>query len=404
MSRLEIMLNGDPFSRQNLNRILGEVARKFVPIYMHLFEEMSEVGLLMADDTHTRVHEVNRARKKGDLKSLDTHDESPNLQKKKKRMVWDALRAHLPWQYQKANRIDEDKEQHLTSCIHGYLKSAGHRVVIYRSHMGSAGNLLDVLLKNRRSGKEVTILADLSSSNLVRDKHVLGKVKITYAGCAAHARRPFFKYAMRDPHNCLEILDYFTYLFRLEKDFQCQPSKVLLQARQDPEKGSQFAWNRIIEICEEFVLKYSSTNPLGKGARYVLRHKDALTLHLTRTDLPISNNLTERLVRFERLNERNTYGCKTLEGRARMDVLRTVLTTAEFAKVDINMYLMKILISPEKDVENHPEKYTPAAIKAHFENDPVDRDLVERILYSDDLGQFVTPSSSITKKAARSRS
>jgi hypothetical protein len=168
-------------------------------------------------------------------------------------------------------------------------------------------------------------VADISSSNKVREAEVLKKITIQYGGCAAHARRPFFRYIRDDLEPCLEILDYLRYVFEVGSMVKSDSPADRVRWRNN-KVGAAPIWKELRANCEEMAKKFSSATPLGDAARYLLRHYDALTLYLTGGDLPADNNLTERLPRFEKNTERNTYGSKTIEGRAR-DVspsLRTV--------------------------------------------------------------------------------
>ena len=140
--------------------------------------------------------------------------------------------------------------------------------------------------------------------------------------------------------------------------------------RSDSHSGSVRIWNEIRTECEKLAKKFSASTPLGEGARYVLRNFEALTVYLKRGDLPASNNQTERLLRFEKLSERNTYGSKTIEGRMRMDVLRSILTTCRFSGLNESLYLLKLLITPADELSENARNYTPHAINKHFKDNP----------------------------------
>ena len=190
-----------------------------------------------------------------------------------------------------------------------------HGGVLIERLGGPVGGFLDKVLEHRKaSRKKVTIVADLSFSNMVRNETVTKSLEISYAGCAAHARRDFYRYAEHDLETCLEILDRFKFIFIVEDDLKGSSTAQILHARTKNKHSEQGMCQEIKKQCEELTHKFSAATPLGEAARYVISNHDALTLDLTRPELPATNNQAERLLRYEKLCERNTYGSKTIEG------------------------------------------------------------------------------------------
>jgi len=417
LSRLETMLGGKPFTRQNLHRMLGTIAAKLTPIYLQLCDDLAQSDVIFADDTHTKVHQVSRAIKDGQQPWAKPKEPEENNESDPENTSNDnadfepipkntfaTLRDELGYQFAKVRNPKQFKTQHLTSCAHGVPAAGQKRVVIYRSHLGSAGNLLDKILEYRKSNRKmVTIVADLSSSNLVRNESVTKHFEIAYAGCAAHARRDFYRYAEHDIDTCLDILDRFKFIFIVEDDLKGAGPAKILHSRTKNKYSEQGKWQEIKAQCELLTQKFSDATPLGEAARYVIRNYEALTLYLTRPELPATNNQTERLLRYERLCERNTYGSKTMEGRARMDVLRSIFTTCRFSECDELIYLLKILIIPDSAIAAHPQNYTPAAIAKHLNENPEDRVLLNDLLTSNDFKKFVKPSSNFQRKSDTAR-
>jgi hypothetical protein len=414
IARVERMLRGGSFSRQAIHRILGHVADHMAPIYLQLIDELSEASVIGVDDTHTRVNEINQYFKRPGKKQppWERFEESKVLPEEKNgcssdspeqtsRCIAAGLAKELTYAFDQVRSPEIKKTQHLTTCAHGIVGSSGTRIVIYRSHLGSAGNFLDQLLSKRSvQNKEVVIVADLSSSNKVRDPEVIRKISIHYAGCAAHARRPFFRHIRDDLDPCLEILDYFKFIFEVESIVKKDSPKDKVLWR-NSKAGSVEIWHDLKASCEEMTKKFSSATPLGDAARYVLRNFEALTFYLNRGDLPADNNLTERLLRFEKLAERNTYGSKTIEGRARMDILRSVITTARYSGLDESLYLLKVLTVPLEQIKSAPEQYTPYAVQKHFEKDPDDKEHINSLLHATDYSPFVKRVSSFDKNPAK---
>ncbi|MGA1628330.1 MAG: IS66 family transposase [Aquiluna sp.] len=119
LSRLERMLGGTPFSRQSIHRIIGYVAYHLAPVYLQLCDELAEAPLLLMDDTHTRVVEVDKALLGG---GPYPWDEPP---KNKKKGIKDnepepvrslvlLLKEHFKYAFPQVRDPQKIKTQHLT--------------------------------------------------------------------------------------------------------------------------------------------------------------------------------------------------------------------------------------------------------------------------------------------------
>ncbi|MGA1628329.1 MAG: IS66 family transposase, partial [Aquiluna sp.] len=86
------------------------------------------------------------------------------------------------------------------------------------------------------------MVAALSTTNLVRDEELKKKFNITSAGCAAHARRPFFRYAEHEPEASIEILDNFKFIFEVERIVQGASPQQIEAMRSHAECGALPIW------------------------------------------------------------------------------------------------------------------------------------------------------------------
>ena len=59
--------------------------------------------------------------------------------------------------------------------------------------------------------------------------------------------------------------------------------------------------------------------------------------------------------------EKSSLFRRTIEGRAVLDILRTILQTAVAADVPVHRYLVDVLKSDPKEIADHPERFTPLA-------------------------------------------
>jgi hypothetical protein len=400
LNRLATMFStfGKRFTAGGLGRMLHHVAGRLMPIYLELCEELADSPILAGDDTSCRVLEVSsyfaqakaagktsdkkkppwvdycttaaaeqsvrrceelgRARRQrraeGDRQAQRTPQESPSLGM----LIGRVLAFESPRQ------DGQGAKQSLnTTVISGRSIAEDPRslIVFYRSHLGGCGNLLESVLKSRSpSACDVTIQADLSTTNLVSDPELLRRFNFKLTGCSAHARRPFALYEHEDPVYCGHMLHLFKGLALHEQrlDVHGRNRQNVLAVRQ---AESRRMWEQIRELAMKLEAKWSKATKLGAGARYILKHFDKLTAYLDDPRLEATNNLRERMLRTEKLIEGSSMFRKSLEGRFALDVVRTIMQTAIAAGVPVHEYLVSILRADADEIASHPERFTPRA-------------------------------------------
>jgi len=402
---------GKQFSAGGLSRMLHYVAERLVPIYLRLSTELADSDILSGDDTSCRVLE------------LSTYLKNVNSQGKKKPKPlppWDAYRTPARAeasiqqcrqrkecrQHEQAEGArdvtrtkDEDpslgmligrvlefesprqdgtgnKQSLNTTVLTG--RSVAHDprslIVLYRSHLGSLGNLLESILHRRSPmARSVIVQSDLSTTNLVRDEQLLSRFDVKPIGCSAHARRPFAIYEQEDPVYCPFMLHLFTGIAMHEQllDEHGRNRENVLAVRQ---ADSRELWEDIKGLATKMEAKWSKGTKLGTAARYILNHYDKLTAYLDDPRLQPTNNQQERMLRTEKLIEGSSMFRLSLEGRFVLDVIRTILQTAVAAGVPVHEYLVDVLRADAEDIEKQPERFTPLAWAArqHTEQQPSD--------------------------------
>jgi hypothetical protein len=234
-------------------------------------------------------------------------------------------------------------------------------IVFYRSHLGSLGNLLEELLKRRKAvHRSVIVQSDLSTTNRVKDPKLLERFDIQQVGCTAHARRPFARFEHEDPELSGMLLTLFSELAFLEKSLdECGRNAQNVKLVRDID--AREIWRTIEQAAELTAKQWSRETKLGEGARYILRHKDALVAYLEDPRLSPTNNFAERALRMEKIIQANSNFRATLDGRCAFDILRSVGQTAIAADVDLNEYYLSVLKTPKHEVVANPERYTPYA-------------------------------------------
>jgi len=179
MNRLAHLLSTEEkrFTAAALARHLRYVAERFAPIYLHLFDELADAEILMGDDTSPRVLEVQRHLAKA------PSDEAAPWADYRDRDAAEATLARAPHQLEaqlarelgfesKRRKGDGPKRSLNTTVVAGRSEPEDPKslIVFYRSHLGSLGNLLEMLLERREpSAGGLTVQSDLATVNLVHD-------------------------------------------------------------------------------------------------------------------------------------------------------------------------------------------------------------------------------------------
>ena len=373
MNRLGRLLSNEKktFTAATFARHLQYTAGRFAPIYLDSADSLADSPIWVGDDTTIRVNEVKKAINippeerpwesyRTTTQAAQTYSEALDPGKLSLGVI---LGRELGFEFPRRGPQGGSKTALHTTVVAGRSIANEPRslIILYRSHLGSLGNLLEILLEKRSPAlKEVVIQSDLSTSNLIANKDLCDKFDIGYAGCASHARRPFALYEHEDPDYCAAMLHYFKGLFIYEL---CLDTRGRNRERVLAVRGvdSLKMWEEIKDLSETIKEKWSPKTKLGEAANYILKNYDKLTRYLTDPRLDLSNNFSERMLRLEKLIQANSLFRQTLEGRFSLDIMRSVLQTAVAARVPIREYMLEVLRADPVEVAAHPEHFTPWA-------------------------------------------
>ncbi len=156
MNRLATLLSTDAkrFSAGALARMLRYIARRFAPIYLALFDSLADSDILSGDDTSCRVTEVSRhlAAKPEAVGPPPWHGyRNPEAAQAQLgegvKTLAAMLAAEMGFEFERRTGDGTKKALH-TTTISGRSEGKDPRslIVLYRSHMGGFGNLLETLL------------------------------------------------------------------------------------------------------------------------------------------------------------------------------------------------------------------------------------------------------------------
>jgi hypothetical protein len=361
--RIALMLGHPGFNSGKICRTLKYVAALFLPVYLILPELLSETSLLSGDDTTTKVLDLNS----DENETHEDKDPEPSLHQ--------LLDQQLGWQSQRADGKGGKKSLNV-SLVSGRIDDDPRSTIhFFRTHLGSVGNLLSRILEWRspKSGK-ITLQGDLSSTNLP-EKMIRDKIVFEIAGCLAHARRPFWRYREEDIGFCYYMLTGFVKLIGLEKriDFEGRTVERILRIRG---RYGRMIWQALRNRClaamtgtrptrttdsKCSIQTWPPDHPLYTAAQYLVNHFDELTRYLNNPYLEPTNNGRERGLRIEKCMLSSSKFRKTRNGRAVLDILRTLNATCTAAELDLATYL-KYIARYEDELLENPQQFTPYSV------------------------------------------
>jgi hypothetical protein len=355
------------FTSSRLCEHLKLAAELFVPIYTHLGEALPDADVLQGDDTKARVIEINKALKDGG--ELRTVSE-------------DSLIGRVAMVFGRVfdkKRGKGTKRSLNVSVVIGKTNAADARsyIFFFRTHLGTLGDLLTKMLEMRSPKKKsITIVSDLATTNLVSAK-LYNKFDITHAGCGPHARRPFWRYKDNDQRLCYWMLSAFLILEQVEDRIdELGRTKVrILRYRQ---RYSRKIWQAILKRCAA-VLRgetlyghyWPKTSELYIACQYIVNHYGELTRYLDDPRLPSNNNLSERVLRWDKIMQDSSKFRLTEAGRLHVDILRTIVHTCSAAGVELRDYLL-FVFKNRAALEADPGKFTPYAYALRLEAEAKD--------------------------------
>jgi Transposase IS66 family len=354
MNRIAAMLGHAYFSTANQCRWIAETAWDLLPIYVELFNQLADSPLWQGDDTTTKVLDITPSKHEG------------ALHKK--------VEEELPFGFNLKNGQGKKSKLNVTFITGRTGNDVRGTIRFYRTHLGSFGNLVSELLSRRspKSFKDVIIQGDLSTTNLPL-AIFSEKFNIKMAGCGSHARRPYWEERTR-----IDAAYFFLRGFELLSHIEEDHGKIRFEnpaALRKRTKYSRWIWailrrgsltvmNQKRESSGVLIsydpVYWPKDSKFYLACQYIVKHYDELTLYLKYPELEWTNNLSERAQRKEKLMLNSSFFRKSREGRVALDILKTVMATAQAAQINLEDYLQFVILNKE-DVQINPHLYTPLA-------------------------------------------
>ena len=202
-----------------------------------------------------------------------------------------------------------------------------------------------------------------------RLNRIYAELDVLEAGCNAHGRRKFRNAESAQPELAAEAGQFLSAVYlhkRSAKEQGLTGDKLLAyrQAHHAPIIQDLRTW------LDTVLPKLLPSDPLAKAARYYNNHWTALTRFLSDPELPLDNNLSERLLRPLALGRNNWMFAGSTEGAHRAMVLMGTIATCRRTEVDPMAYMawaFDRLGTDRKRAGNTARDSTPAAFKQRAE-------------------------------------
>jgi hypothetical protein len=330
--------------------------------YLALIDELADVKNMQGDDTPAFV--------------LETEALDPNEKREGQAPLVKIIEDKIGHTHAKANGKGNKKAVNVSLLIgKTIVEDPRSTIIFYRTHRGHLGDLLEQVLDLRlpKYG-DFTFQGDLSKNNSRPIKKFNKLWKMILAGCAFHARRGFFRHKNDNEELCFFMLRAFALLSHIEKIIEMKggTEEITLHYRK---RYAKKIWDIILRECKLIV----AGDPKGKGGgrwppgskihsacKYICSNFKELTEYLSNAKLSLGNNLSERLLRPEKLMTNNAKFRKSELGRVVFDILRTLAQTCRAAVVSFGSY-MKWLHKNKKDLEKNGHKYTPYEFRKYLD-------------------------------------
>ncbi len=216
----------------------------------------------------------------------------------------------------------------------------------------------DILLKSKC---EILVTDEFSGygkavrvSNLTR--HASGLNLIQNAHCNAHARRYFYK-SWSTYKEAEFYLDHYHEIYQLNALSKEKPPPEILQLRAQMKPHFEAMKQKaFVELAS-----YPDQSKYAKALNYYLRNYTRLTLFLNDPDVPIDNNLQERLLRNHVIGRKTWYGTHSERGAFTAAVLFSIVETCKLNHVNPREYFKTLT----GDLLAGKNPYTPTEFMHH---------------------------------------
>lgn len=304
---------GVPIASSTQYARIESLADKIFPIYRELEKFAASSELLHQDDTTVRI--------------LSVMKENKNLPKKQRKSTYTTGIA---------------------------ARSDKNSVVLYYSAKRYSGeNLFNLLKKRPLELKKALVVADAERRNWL-DEY---KDMVIKCLCLAHARRKFVDSEAAYPEKCKKVLDDLAQVYyndSLTKGMTPEERLDYHKIHSQPIMNNLKEW--VVKQLDENIEE--ETSSLGKALLYLRNHWFNLTQFLRIPQIPLDNNLLERLLRKAVIFRKNALFYKTEHSAIIGDIFLSIIGTCKLNNTNPFNYLVA-LGNNVSEVRKNPSKWLP---------------------------------------------
>lgn len=163
---------------------------------------------------------------------------------------------------------------------------------------------------------------------------------IRSAHCNAHARRNFFKLRYKYPESCF-YLDHYHAIYQLESEARGRPPDEVKELR-----SKMRAYFEAMKTQAELELNpdvYFKGSKYRLALNYFVENYEGLTLCLDDVEVPLDNNLQERLLRSHVVGRKTWYGTHSEQGAETSAILFSIVETCKLNGVNPREYFPDLI-------------------------------------------------------------
>ena len=240
-----------------------------------------------------------------------------------------------------------------------YLWGFSTRTVCYfECHDTRSGDVASEILLN---SKCEVLVSDVYSgygkairlANIERLSREMDQIK--NANCNAHARRNFFKVRDKYPESRF-YLEHYHEIYQLDDKAQLGPPGEVLKWRE--KMRLHFEAIKAQSLLE--LPRYFNGSKYQKALSYLLDNFANLTLCLDDPEIPLDNNLQERLLRSHVVGRKTWYGTHSEQGAETAAILFSIVETCKLNGVNPREYFPELVY----EILSRRKPFTPLEFKA----------------------------------------
>lgn len=186
------------------------------------------------------------------------------------------------------------------------------------------------------------------------ERAVQGKNLIKNAYCNAHARRYFYKTRHKHPEAYF-YLDHYHEIYQLAEKARGKPPN---EAKEFLEK-MRVRFDAMKAQAELELPRYYKGNKYDQALNYFLNNFAGLTMCLEDPEIPLDNNLQERLLRSHVVGRKTWYGTHSEQGAETAAILFSIVETCKLNGVNPREYFPDVVHA----ILSREKAFTPAQWK-----------------------------------------